>query len=118
MSILASGSRYTRPLVSVTSTDRQIILFFHARWPGQLSQRTPAGRAREAFEWHLASSYPIRAFLLDLAPYWRLDRNKARAELLATDLAERIQGSRDPLYRMCSQHRMAQMRELNRRGIP
>lgn len=113
---ISKSREYTRPHVSVTSTDIEVIEFFASRWPAEIKHREPGGNARRAFVWYVGNATGARQFVNDILPHLRTERVRAKAELLLEDLDERRQGSRDPKYRARSNERMARMRELNRRG--
>lgn len=120
LSIITTGRRpYTRPLVSVTSTDMHVVDFFQARWPGFVRTRTPrsaSGRARPAHEWSLVSNDPVEAFLLDMRALWRTARVRAKADLLLEEIRDRVCNQRGEAVRARSAARLKAMRALNRRG--
>ena len=119
---IASGGRGSLPIpaVSLTSTDKAVIDFFNARWPGYVRSFIPlsqTGLAREAFCWRLLASDAVEGFVLDILPHLQTERVRAKADLLLEDMRERVQLRRTEEVRQRRFERMAQMRELNRRGI-
>lgn len=121
LSIMTTGTRpYTRPWVSVTSTDRAVVDFFHARWPGYVRGRTPrtaTSLARKAYEWTLCSNDTVEGFLLDLRPFWRTARVRTKAALLLDEIRDRVRNPRSAAVKRRSATRLKTMRALNRRGL-
>lgn len=115
ITITRSG-RYTRPLVSVTSTEPEIIAALQSRWPGTLRRFTPPGNAREATTWTLNARASIARFLWDILPYLRTERRRRLAWLVWDDIGAREQGARRPGYMDACQQRRERVRVLNRRG--
>lgn len=119
VTITRSGRRgYTRPLVCLTSTDREVVDFFHKRWPGVMRTFQPAGNARLAHVWTLNVRPSIHAFLTELSPYLRTERVRKKARLVVEDVEARRQGARSPDYLAACHERRQQVAELNRRGRP
>lgn len=106
----------TRALVSLTSTDPEIVAFFHARWPGVLRSFTPRGNAKQATTWTLNVGEAIWRFLDDLEPHLRTGAERLKFSIVKADVESRIQGSRDPKYRQERHERRMLIRSLNRRG--
>lgn len=108
---------YTRPVVTLTMTDRSVVDLFHGWWGGSVAGYQPKGNARYAWRWTINSRPPIGRFLDDLGPEFRTERVRAKAALLAEDLAERIQGCKnDEGYLGRCLERYQRMKDLNRRG--
>jgi hypothetical protein len=117
VTITRSGRRgYTRPLVCLTSTDREVIDLFQARWPGVVRTYQPKGNARIAHVWTLNVRPTIRAFLVELLPHLRTQRVQAKARLVIEDVDARVQGSRDPGYMVACHARREAVAALNKRG--
>ena len=119
---IASGGRNSLPIprVSLTSTDKSVIDFFHTRWPGYLRSCIPNsinGLAREAFSWQLKANDAVEGFILDIQPYLQTERVRAKADLILEDIRERVQLRRTDEVVQRRWERMAKMRALNRRGI-
>lgn len=114
--------RYTRPVVTLASTDREIVAFFDAHWLGCICRRPPSktsARARQSWTWTLNSQAAIIDFLDDIAPYVVTTRMKKRIALLRIDIGlRRGKGKkRKSGYREGCAGRLQTMRELNRRGV-
>ena len=108
---------YTRAVVSLTSTDAEIVAFFHQRWPGVLRTFQPRGNAKIATTWTLNTGESIWRFLDDVFPHLRTGAEKLKFSVVMEDVEARVQGSRDWEYRdACHQRRMI-MRALNKRGV-
>lgn len=117
ITITRSGRRgYTRPHVSVTSTEPEIIGVLQSRWPGKLTTRTPKGNARTAVTWRLDARSAIARFLWDVLPYLRTERRVRLAWLVLDDIGARQQGSRDDSYLAECHARRERARHLNKRG--
>lgn len=117
VSIRSSGRfGYTRPLVSVTSTDLEIVTFFHERWPGSLHTFRPKGNAKEATTWTLNACEAIWRFLDDVYGYLRTTSERTKFAVVMADIEARVQGSHDSAYRKACQERARIIRRLNHRG--
>lgn len=120
LTINAGGRRrLSTPRVSLVSTDRQVIRFFHATWPGyvhSLMPKSASGRSRKAYVWVLRSCDAIEAFLLDTGPHFRTLRVRTKADLLLEDVRDRAERRFDDAARRRKLERMTVMRVLNRRG--
>lgn len=119
---IASGGRNALPIprVSLTSTDKSVIDFFNARWPGYVRSFTPPSRnglAREAFCWQMTANDAVEGFVLDILPHVQTERVRAKADLILEDIGERVQLRRTKEVQQRRWARMAKMRALNRRGI-
>jgi LAGLIDADG-like domain len=110
---------YSRNLVSLTSTDKEIIDFLHSRWPGKIGTRQPKNspRARQAFVWSLYG-WAMMPFLLDIEPHVRTSRVREKIALGLESQRARQTGSRDPAYPAKMEQYRVRMSELNRRGRP
>lgn len=118
---IASGCKgYSHPHISLTSTDRDVIDFFHARWPGYVRSmwpRSPSGLAKKVHEWVLWSNDQVECFLRDLRPCLRTPRMLTKCDLLLEEIRERVRYSHTPEAKARSRARLKRMRELNRRGL-
>lgn len=121
VTIIGQGKkrRYTRPIVTLSSTDSEIVDFFQKRWPGNLRWYLPKKslNAKPAISWTLQNRTAIKRFLNDIRPYIQTARVWQKIELLFEDINARVQGSRsDPLYIERCQSRRTRMMNLNLRG--
>lgn len=119
---ILSGGRVKppRPCVSLSSTDRSVIDYFHARWPGMLRSlipKTPTMRARRLYTWKLLSNDPVEGFILDMLAHLQTERVRTKAHLLLEHVRESAEYRRTPQVRARQFARMAKMRALNRRGV-
>jgi len=121
ITIVSGGSNSLPiPRVSLVSTDKSVIDFFHDRWPGYLRSCIPKsvnGLAREAFIWQLKANDAVEGFILDIQPYLQTERVRTKADLILEDIRERVQLRRTDEVVQRRWERMARMRALNRRGI-
>lgn len=116
--IVRSGT-HNRGLISVTSTDSQIIYFFQNRWHGVLRTVHPRKAVhRIAWTWTLNSSFKILCFIADILPHLRTSAEKEKFELLAQAQLERRQGSKSPELRNRLETYRQRMSILNQRGCP
>lgn len=120
--MLLSGGRkcVSLPRISLASTDRAVIDFFQATWPGHVTRHQPRsknGVAKAAFKWTLERSETIEGFVLDIRPFLKRRTVAARADLMVEDLRARADLRQTPAARAAKLERMARMRALNRRGI-
>ena len=108
---------YTRPVVTLTMTDRWVVDLFQSRWGGSIYEFQPKGNARLAWCWTLNSRRPIRAFLADVGMEFRTSRVRDKAALLIEDMNDRVQGSKnDDTYLDRCFERHLRMKALNKRG--
>ena len=119
---IASGGRkgLPKPRVSLASTDKSVIEFFHARWPGYLRTYIPPSKnnlARRAYYWQLTANDKVEGFVLDIRPHLQTERVRVKADLILEDIAERVQLRRSEEAVQGRWARMAKMRALNRRGL-
>lgn len=107
-------------VVSVTNTDREILDFFQARWPGHMKPtRGLRVDQREAWQW-LTAANKAAAFLCDLMPFFQTSRVIEKAKF-ALD----YQGDKSSLkavylsdrYREEQFNAYLWMKELNVRGV-
>lgn len=116
-----SGGRrpYTRIVVSVTSTDHDMIDVLQQYWPAsRITSRTPQNspHARIAWTWSL-SSYRASVFLQDILSFIRTKRVRAKMELaLEAHAAKRRGGHKSEEYHATQEAFLARMRVLNKRG--
>jgi hypothetical protein len=107
---------YSVARISVTSTDREVVDFYHARWGGSVrSVGRRSANAREAFTWELHGQRAA-FFAEDLLPWTRTSRVRLKFEVLIESQQVRRQGSRDPTYRARIGVYRERMRILNQRG--
>ncbi len=107
------------PRVLLTSTDRSVVGFFAATWPGYVHSHlpnTPEGRCRRAYTWEIKSCDAIEGFLLDIRPFLKRARVRAKTRLMLEDVRERMENRHTETARQRKRVRMAKMRALNRRG--
>lgn len=108
----------TRPVATLTSTDRSMVDVFQTHWPGYLQSRVPPNpNAREQFTWTLYGLDQIEGFVLDIQPYFKSARVRAKAALLLEDIRARAAQHRTPEARAARAERVEKMRALNRRGV-
>lgn len=113
----AGRKGYSRPIVSVTSTDPEITDFFQQRWVGTITVKRPAGaRARIAYEWRLGCAWKIEIFIEQVLPFIRTCRVRNKMELVFEACKHRQQGSRNKDYRGEREAYRETIREMNRRG--
>ena len=98
ITIRAGGRRgWPRPNVSMVSTDKHVIDYFQAHWPGQIYSHTPKspnGVAREAHRWYLQSNDACEGFLLDIQPFLTTRRVRVKADLLLEEIRDRVRYER------------------------
>lgn len=120
-SIMSGGRRgLPRPRVSLASTDRSVIAFFQARWPGALRDwipKTVTNRARRVYYWQLVGNDPVEGFVLDVYPHLQTERVRTKADLLLEHVRDSAELRRSPGVRARRFARMRRMRALNRRGV-
>jgi hypothetical protein len=108
--------RYSRLRISVTSTDIEIVEFFHERWGGTVrSCGFASPRANEAFVWMLQGPATL-PFLLDLLPEIRRQRIRERFAIAIESQKMRRMGVEDPAYHERLQELQRQLYVLNKRG--
>lgn len=112
---------YTRARVLLSSTDQEIVNFFHTRWPGSCRNYMPqsrTGRAKRAWSWTVSCRKAI-TFLQDIRPYIRTSRVRAKIDLVFEAQAHRHQGPSpdQAAYRRLHDGYRARMTGLNRRGV-
>lgn len=121
ITIRSAGTKpYTRPCVSMASTDKAVVAFFQARWPGRLRTWIPNsknGVARRAWEWMLCTNDPVECFLLDMRFCWQTQRVRTKAKLLLEEIRDKVSAPRSEAVKQRSAERLKQMRVLNRRGL-
>lgn len=117
--IVRIGNRgYTRPAVVLSSTDKSMVDVFHENWPGNTHAHWPSNpNARKQFTWMLQSLDRIEGFILDIRPYIKSERVRAKAALLLEDIRARASGYRSPQALAKRKQRHLKMRALNRRGV-
>lgn len=107
-----------QPIASLTSTDKSMVDVFHGHWPGYMQSIQPRNpRAREQFTWTILKLDTIEGFILDIRPYLKSARMRAKAKLLLEDVRARAEMRRTPQARARKAERHLKMRELNRRGV-
>lgn len=108
---------FVRPLVTLSSTDRQCVDFFDDRWPGNRRTFLPKGNARVAYTWNLNSGERIEIFLLDILPHIRTERVRQKITVVLDDIRDRGLYQQQPEIRGRSEQRRLLMRQLNAKGI-
>lgn len=116
-----SGKRKgTRCVVSLTSTDFEVIDFFNNRWPGStrvFSPKSKTGNAKPAKVWLLNSRERVERFLRDIDYYVKTARVRRKLELVLEDLEDKKPHSRDDAAYARSEQRKNLLHCLNRRGL-
>ena len=106
------------PLATLSSTDKSMVDVFHAQWPGYVQSRQLNNpNARVVFTWTLYALDQIEGFILDIRPYLKSERVRAKAVLLLEDVRARAERHRTPAARAKAKQRHLRMRALNRRGV-
>lgn len=107
---------YSRCIVSLTSTDREVIDWLQAHWGG-FTCNVPPKKAthNHAWAWTLNGDN-ILPFLHDIQPYLISDRKKEVVRLVMECQMARWDGQRRPGYREKIEGYHEQVRTLNRRG--
>ena len=118
---LVRGGRvmHVRPLVSLSSTDRVAVDFFHALWPGNRRSFIPksgSGNNRMAHVWTLNSGERVQAFLLDILPQLRTARVRRKALLVLEDIEDRGLYQQQLEVKVRSERRRELMSKLNAKG--
>lgn len=108
---------YTRALVTLTSTDKNMVDIMHKRWPGNQRSWIPKGNAKRAFMWTLNARGAIARFLIDMNPFFRTERVRKKAEIVMCDIGARVQGTKVPGYIQDCHERRETIAILNKRGI-
>lgn len=121
ITITTGGRRaYTCPRVILSSTDRSMIDFLQARWPGTLRRYVPRGKEHKvklAHIWTLQSCDACEGFLLDILPHLVSARVRTKAELLIEEIRDRVRFDRSPERKDRLRERVARIRRLNMRGV-
>lgn len=108
--------QYTSSFVCLTSTDKEVIDFFDARWSATSTRTVPANdRHKAKFEWRLQGER-MRNFLLDLQPFLVTEKRKKLFAIALEAYDARRRGARNPGYSAMMEGYREQMAELNRRG--
>ena len=117
---LTKGGRimHVRPLVSITSTDKEMVLFFKERWNGYLRKWKPiSAKSNFAYTWALNSGEAICCFLLDIVPHLITSRVRTKVLIVLEDIEERFEHPRDILVKQRSEERRIKINQLNKRGL-
>lgn len=89
------GNPSGRCVISLTSTDRQIIDFFHERWPAsKIGTRHADPRHKLAWVWVLQGDMVLR-FVADVSRFLRTDAERAKFEIVERAQWLRRKGNRD-----------------------
>jgi len=110
---------HVRPLVSLSSTDMQIVEFFNSRWPGNCRSFMPksvSGNVRMAHTWNLNSGERIQCFLGDILPYVQTVRVRDKIAIVLEDIKDRGLYQQQPEVRARSAHRRSLIAALNAKG--
>lgn len=118
---LVRGGRvmHVRPLVSLSSTDKAAVDFFHDRWPGNRRSFVPKsvnGNNRMAHTWVLNSGERIQGFLLDILPQIRTERVRNKIRVVLEDIEDRGLYQQQPEAKIRSGQRREVMQRLNAKG--
>lgn len=106
-------------LASVVNTDRQVLEFFQARWPGYMKSATGLGpRQKPAWVWVIAAT-KAAAFLRDIRPFVVRDRVRQRIDhgLYFQGQKRRGRGRSSPEYIEDQWNAYWWMCHLNERGV-
>ena len=105
-------------IVSVVNTDRDVLDFFQARWPGYMKRATGLGpRQRPAWVWVIAARRAA-AFLRLIQPFIVRARVLERIDVALQFQDDKVVGRNRPAHYVESQwHSYWWMRELNVRGV-
>jgi hypothetical protein len=117
----ACGRKLGSLYCSVSSTDPEMLEPFVARWPVELSYKTPPGNRRPSWTWRVGSKRAA-AFLNEILPYLRTTRVKRKASLALeyqatkarTGLSRRHVSQE---YRDLQVRYYEEMKALNHRGL-
>lgn len=73
-----------KPLVSLSSTDQEVIEFFRSRWPASaLAPRVPTSRSKQVWTWRLSGAVRVHRFLGDVRPHIRTSRVLEKVDVVA-----------------------------------
>lgn len=107
----------SRCLVSLTSTDREIVAFFDHRWPGVIYTKKPAKPQHKiAWTWTLNNSEAIANFLDDLRPFLQTAAEREKFDVVTPCALARRRGAKNPEYGKAMRAAHQTMRRLNMRG--
>lgn len=120
ISIIGHRGAYTRIVVSVTSTDRNMVEPFAKRWQANLTEYTPKTslRARLAYTWRLSCGRAVQ-FLWEMDRFFRTARVRRKSFLAIFADSCRRKGNRNEVqgYRKMHEDLRQQMAVLNKRGV-
>ncbi len=119
---LTRGGRvmWVRPLVTLTSTDPEVIDFFCAYWPCARKIRYPqskTGNVRPGHVWSLNSGERIQAFLTDILPHVVTKRVRDKIAIVLEDIQDRGLYQQQPESHLRSEQRRLSIRKLNAKGL-
>lgn len=108
---------YTRPIVSLCSTDREVIALFDSWWPTSSNKkpRFPTERARAVYRWELNSAKKIRAFIDQVRPHLRTERCKTKFALVS-EFVDKVLEPHTGKTKPRHQEYLPAIRLLNQRG--
>ena len=117
ITLIARRDSFTHLLVSVTSTDFEVVERFNAVWPvRRLHRKAGTATAKPAWVWRM-TSMKAAAFVTDILPFLRTARVEAKARLALQSQAARLPGAQRPdQYRETQMGFLREMRRLNHRG--
>lgn len=115
IAIVASNAGYTRSVVTMTNTDREIIDFLQARWPGLVSVRAATLKHKPAWIWRLQGNFII-GFLEDVLPYFVTTSERRKAVLALESQRARWAGYKLKGHMEKMQKYATAMKALNRKG--
>lgn len=118
---LSSQGKIGQPrcVISLASTDIEVIQFFQERWPGYFGKTKSKPQHKQAYVWRTNTQSNVLKFIKDIEFHLRTTRVRTKAALMVEELEDRLQHTeRDPERTKRSMIRAAKMRVLNQRGVP
>lgn len=107
---------YSRGVVSLTNTDREIVDFYRARWGGTVAARKrQKAHYRQAWVWTIGGARML-PFLLDVVSHLRTSAERRKFELAIAAQRARWQGARHHGYAATMEAFRVEMSALNRKG--
>lgn len=110
------GNVSGRCVITLTSTDPEIIDFFAQRWPpSKIGHRHAKPHHKPAFVWTLEGPR-VLPFILDIRPFLRTTAERAKFDVVEEAQWLRRRGSREEWRRDRLAELTTQIRSMNRRG--
>lgn len=109
---------YARPLASLASTDREVIMLFDSWWPTSIAgkkSRTPTPNAKPVWRWEINSAIKVRAFIDQLFPYLKRSACRAKFEVVG-EFTDKILAPHVGKVRQRHPEYIERIRLLNHRG--